>query len=72
LIKSLQEAIADIKVLSGLVPICSNCKKIRDDQGYWMQLEGYIQERSNAKFTHGMCPDCLKKLYSEFLPNENE
>jgi PAS domain S-box-containing protein len=72
LIKSLQEALADIKVLSGLVPICSNCKKIRDDKGFWMQLESYIQERSNANFTHGICPDCMKKLYPEFLPKENE
>ena len=63
LIKELQEAIADIKVLSGLVPICSNCKKIRDDKGYWTQLEGYIQAHSQAKFSNGVCPDCMKKLY---------
>jgi len=67
LIKDLQDAAADIKVLSGLVPICSNCKKIRDDKGYWTQLEGYIQERSQAKFSHGVCPDCMKKLYPEFV-----
>ncbi len=68
LIKELQDAIADIKVLSGLVPICSNCKKIRDDKGYWTQLEGYIQAHSQAKFSHGVCPDCMKKLYPNFIP----
>jgi PAS domain S-box-containing protein len=72
LIKELQDAFADIKVLSGLVPICSNCKKIRDDKGFWMQLEGYIQERSNAQFTHGMCPDCMKTLYPDYLPKKEE
>ncbi len=65
LIKELQEAAADIKVLSGLVPICSNCKKIRDDKGYWTQLEGYIQEHSEAKFSHGVCPECAQKLYGD-------
>ena len=57
LIKELQDAVADIKILSGLVPICSNCKKIRDDKGYWTQLEGYIQAHSQAKFSHGVCPE---------------
>jgi PAS domain S-box-containing protein len=70
LIKELQEALADIKVLSGLVPICSNCKKIRDDKGYWTQLEGYIQEHSQAKFSHGVCPDCMKALYPNFMPKK--
>jgi PAS domain S-box-containing protein len=63
LISSLQSALADVKTLSGLVPICSNCKKIRDDRGYWTQLEAYIQEHSAAKFSHGVCPDCMSKLY---------
>jgi len=70
LITELQQAIADIKVLSGLVPICSSCKKIRDDKGYWTQLEGYIQAHSQAKFSHGVCPDCLKKLYPNFVPKK--
>jgi PAS domain S-box-containing protein len=65
LIKELQDAAADIKVLSGLVPICSNCKKIRDDKGYWTQLEGYIQAHSEAKFSHGVCPECAQKLYGD-------
>jgi PAS domain S-box-containing protein len=70
LIKELQDAVADIKVLSGLVPICSSCKKIRDDKGYWTQLEGYIQAHSQAKFSHGVCPDCMKKLYPNFVPKK--
>jgi PAS domain S-box-containing protein len=72
LIKELQDAIADIKVLSGLVPICSNCKKIRDDKGYWTQLEGYIQAHSQAKFSHGVCPECMVKLYPNYIPKKKE
>jgi PAS domain S-box-containing protein len=67
LIKELQDALADIKTLSGLVPICANCKKIRDDKGFWMQVESYIQERSQARFSHGICPDCMAKLYPGYL-----
>ena len=70
LIKELQDALADIKTLSGLVPICANCKKIRDDKGYWTQLEAYLQEHSQAKFSHGVCPDCMQKLYPDFLRKE--
>ena len=65
LIKDLQEALANIKTLSGLIPICASCKKVRDDEGYWNQIESYIKDRSNAKFSHGICPDCAKKLYPE-------
>ncbi len=72
LIKSLQEALADVKTLSGLLPICANCKQIRDDKGFWMQVESYIQEHSQAQFSHGICPDCMKKLYPDFLLNEDE
>lgn len=61
----LQKALAKIKTLSGLLPICASCKKIRDDQGYWTQLESYISEHSEAEFTHGCCPECMKKLYPE-------
>jgi hypothetical protein len=53
-------------MLSGMLPICSYCKKIRDDQGYWSQIESYISRHSEAEFTHGMCPDCAEKLFSEF------
>jgi len=63
LIAQLQEALASIKTLRGLVPICANCKKIRDDMGYWQQLEEYISQHSEAQFTHGICPECMAKLY---------
>ena len=51
--------------MSGLLPICAGCKKIRDDKGYWNQVEGYIQNHSEARFSHGMCPDCMKKWYPD-------
>jgi PAS domain S-box-containing protein len=63
LIHDLQDALANVKSLSGLLPICASCKKIRDDKGYWSQVESYVEKHSDATFTHGMCPDCLKKLY---------
>ena len=63
LIGELQDALARVKTLSGLLPICSSCKKIRDDKGYWNRLETYLQEHSGAKLTHGICPDCAKRLY---------
>jgi len=66
LIVELQDALADVKLLSGLVPICANCKKIRDDQGYWTQIESYIQDRSDAKFSHSICPDCAAKIYPNY------
>ncbi|MGV8058346.1 MAG: PAS domain-containing protein [Smithellaceae bacterium] len=66
LITELREALANVKILSGLLPICSACKKIRNDEGYWEQIESYISERSDADFTHGICPDCRKKLYPNF------
>ena len=62
-ITELKETIAKVKTLGGLLPICANCKKIRDDKGYWNQLEGYIQDHSEAEFTHGICPECIEKLY---------
>jgi len=63
LIKKLQEALEDVKTLSGLLPICAKCKKIRDDKGHWNNLEGYIQAHSDAEFSHGMCPECSEELY---------
>ena len=63
LILQLQKAISEIKQLSGLLPICASCKKIRDDKGYWNQIEEYIRHHSEAEFTHSICPECLKKLY---------
>jgi sensor domain CHASE-containing protein len=65
LINELQKALSEVKTLSGLLPICSHCKKIRDDKGYWNQIESYIYMHSDAKFSHGMCPDCFKRLYPE-------
>ncbi len=63
LISELQEALAQVKTLSGLLPICASCKNIRDDDGYWTRIEAYISKHSGAAFTHGLCPDCAKKLY---------
>lgn len=65
LIRELQDALAKIKTLRGLLSICSYCKKIRDDEGYWEQVEAYIEKHSNAKFTHGICKECLKKISPE-------
>ena len=67
LIGELQEAMTKVKTLSGLLPICSSCKKIRDDKGYWNQIETYIRQRTEADFTHGICPNCAKKLYPGLL-----
>jgi hypothetical protein len=61
----LTRALAEVKTLSGLVPICCYCKKIRDDDGFWSQLERYLQEHSNAQFSHGICPDCEKRAREE-------
>lgn len=69
LISELKEALGNIKTLSGLLPICASCKKIRDDNGYWNQLETYIEKHSEADFTHGICPDCARKLYPEDFEN---
>lgn len=63
LIGELQGALNEIKTLRGVVPICSSCKKIRDDQGFWNQIETYIRDHSEAEFSHGLCPDCAKTLY---------
>ena len=65
-IKDLKLAMEEIRTLSGFLPICSMCKKIRDDKGYWNQIEEYIREHSEAQFTHSVCPDCLKEHYPEF------
>ncbi len=67
LIEKLQDALANVKTLSGMLPICSSCKKIRDDEGYWNQVEGYIAKHTGAEFTHGICPDCAKKTLDEYF-----
>lgn len=69
LILELQEALAKVKTLSGFFPICASCKKIRDDKGYWEQIETYVSEHSEALFTHSICPECAKKLYPEYYEN---
>jgi hypothetical protein len=61
----LQSALDQVRTLSGLLPICSHCKRIRDDKGYWKQIEAYIHDHSEAEFSHGICPDCLKKYYPQ-------
>jgi PAS domain S-box-containing protein len=66
LITELTDALAKIKTLSGLLPICASCKKIRDDRGYWQKIEAYISAHTNAEFTHGICPDCFIRLYPEY------
>jgi len=65
LISELTSALSKVKKLSGLLPICASCKKIRNDEGYWNQVEEFISERSEAEFTHSFCPDCVEKLYSD-------
>jgi len=64
-IAELQNALADVNQLSGLLPICAYCKKIRDDKGYWNQIEAYLQKHTEAEFSHGICPDCEKKIYAD-------
>ncbi|MCH8986863.1 response regulator, partial [Patescibacteria group bacterium] len=70
-LRELEDAISRIKQLHGLLPICASCKKIRDDQGYWNQIEGYISSHSDAEFSHSICPDCTKTLYPEIYEKIN-
>lgn len=70
LIVQLKEALTEVKTLSGLLPICASCKMIRDDKGYWNQIESYIKKHSGAEFSHSICPDCAKKLYPDFIDND--
>jgi nitrate/nitrite-specific signal transduction histidine kinase len=63
LLRELQVALANVKTLTGLLPICASCKRIRNDQGYWDQVETYITKRSDARFSHGTCPECARRLY---------
>jgi PAS domain S-box-containing protein len=68
----LQQALENVQTLSGLLPICASCKKIRDDSGYWQQVEGYIMQHSDAKFTHSVCPECLVRLYPGLVGGQRE
>ena len=72
IIQELQTALAQVKTLSGLLPICSGCKQIRDDRGYWSQLEAYISQHTDAQFSHGLCPACANQFYPEYLGQLNE
>tara|TARA_Y100000294_G_scaffold177566_1_gene203392 strand:- start:1227 stop:1859 length:633 start_codon:yes stop_codon:yes gene_type:complete len=72
LIKKLQGSLAKVKLLSGLIPICANCKDIRDDEGDWQQIEDYIQTHTDAQFSHGICLKCSKKLYPEFYDKNDD
>ena len=65
LLADLQQAMEKVKALSGFLPICASCKKIRDEEGHWRQVEEYISTHSDAKFSHGMCPVCAEKIYPE-------
>ena len=64
-VKSLEKALAEVKQLSGLLPICMHCKRVRDDKDFWHNVESYIAQRSEATFSHGLCPECLDKYYSD-------
>jgi DNA-binding response OmpR family regulator len=65
-VEELSQALAEVRTLKGIVPICANCKNVRDDQGYWNRVETYLNEHTEADFTHAVCPDCMKRLYPQF------
>lgn len=67
-ITELEDALAQVKTLKGLLPVCAWCRKMRDDTGYWQELEVYIRRRTDAQFTHGICPECLRKHYPDIAP----
>lgn len=72
-IADLQKALSEIKTLKGFLPICSHCKEIREDKGYWKQIESYIQDHSDAEFSHSICQECAEKFYPDMgLYDENE
>jgi hypothetical protein len=71
LIAQLRGALAEVQRLGGLLPICSQCKRIRDDKGYWNQVEAYIAERTGAEFSHGICPECVRKNFPDFADNSD-
>ena len=70
LVNELREALAEVKTLSGFLPICASCKNIRADSGYWQQIESYLSEHADVEFTHGICPECVAKLYPEFAARQ--
>lgn len=70
--RELEKALDKVHVLGGFLPICCSCKKIRDDDGYWQQVEKFVQDHTDARFTHGFCPDCVAELYGSILTSEKE
>jgi DNA-binding NtrC family response regulator len=72
LLTQLEDSMKEIKLLRGFLPICMNCKKIRDDKGYWTQVEVYIRKHSGVEFSHGICPECAQKMYPEFYAKDDE
>jgi hypothetical protein len=72
LIRNLKRALLEIKTLQGIVPICSFCKKIRDDKGFWSQVESYVSHHTDAQFSHGVCPDCQEEHYPELFNNKKK
>ena len=70
--RELRAAAEEIKRLRGILPICSSCKKIRDDHGYWHQVEEYLRDHTDAEFTHGICPECMQRLYPEFISDQKQ
>lgn len=71
LLTQLEQSMKEIRKLRGFLPICANCKKIRDDKGYWTQVEVYISEHSEAEFSHGICPDCAQKMYPKYYQKDD-
>lgn len=72
LIQQLQQALEEVKQLRGIIPICAHCKNVRNDNGYWMQVEHYISEHSDAEFSHGLCPVCMNKMYPHLVEEDGE
>lgn len=71
-IEELWQALDQIKTLRGIVPICAGCKRIRDDQGYWTQVEAYVRDHTEAQFSHGLCPHCIKEMYPHYAPPSSD
>lgn len=71
-VRALQQALDEVRTLRGIVPMCANCKKIRDDKGYWNQVEVYVREHTDAQISHGICPECARKLYPEYDLDSSE
>jgi phosphoserine phosphatase RsbU/P len=71
-VAELQRVLEEVKSLRGILPICASCKKIRDDTGYWQQVEEYVRDHSEAQFSHGICPECMKELYPDFDVSDSD